>query len=324
MVTPAASPTRIAIAPAVLVVDKPQGPTSHDVVAKLRRALRTRAVGHCGTLDPMATGVLVVAVEDATKLVPWLTADDKSYEATICLGVATDSLDADGVETGRSEPSEALRTELSVLSADGPASLPAAIAAALGAERARTMQMPPAISAIRIGGERAHDLVRRGETPELPLREVAVRRLELLGGGLEPVPHLRVSVDVAKGYFVRSLARDLAAALGTLGHLTALRRTRSGAFTLDDAVSLDAAPETLRAALLPIEQAAARALPVSVLSAEGVTAAGHGQRLMPGQVRDPHGAASAWLDEAGALVAIGEVDADGSGRVLRGFPRSPP
>jgi tRNA pseudouridine55 synthase len=324
MVTPAVSPTRIAIAAAVLVVDKPQGPTSHDVVAKLRRALRTRAVGHCGTLDPMATGVLVVAVEDATKLVPWLTADDKSYEATIRLGIATDSFDADGVETGRSEPSEALRAELAALSANGPASPPPDIAAALRAERTRTMQMPPAISAIRIGGERAHDLVRRGATPELPLREVAVRRLELLGGGLEPVPHLRVSMDVAKGYFVRSLARDLAEALGTLGHLTALRRTRSGAFTLDDAVSLDAAPETLRAALLPIEHAAARALPVSVLSAEGVTAARHGQRLMPGQVRDPHGAASAWLDEAGALVAIGEVDADGSGRVLRGFPRSSP
>jgi tRNA pseudouridine55 synthase len=330
MVTPAASPPpRVATASSVLVVDKPKGPTSHDVVAKLRRALRTRAVGHCGTLDPMATGVLVVAVEDATKLVPWLTADDKSYEATIRLGIATDSFDADGVETGRSEPSEALRAELLALSASGadaPSSSPPSdlsrIAAALDVERLRTMQTPPAISAIRIGGERAHDLVRRGETPELPPREVAVRRIELLGGGVEPFPHLRVSVDVAKGYFVRSLARDLAEALGTLGHLTALRRTRSGAFTLDDAVSLDAAPETLRAALLPIEQAAARALPVSVLTAEGVVAAGHGQRLMPGQVRDPQNKASAWLDEAGALVAIGEVDADGSGRVLRGFPRS--
>jgi len=315
----------------VLVVDKPKGPTSHDVVAKLRRALRTRAVGHCGTLDPMATGVLVVAVEDATKLVPWLTADDKSYEATIRLGMATDSLDADGIETGRSELSSELRAELAALpalaalAAGSPpslASLAPRIAAALDAERARTMQMPPAISAIRIGGERAHELVRRGEAPELALREVAVRRIEVLGGGLEPEPYLRVSVDAAKGYFVRSLARDLAEAVGTLGHLIALRRTRSGAFTLDDAVSLDSDPETLRAALLPIESAAARALPVSVLSAEGVTAAGHGQRLMPGQVRDPHATASAWLDEAGVLVAIGEVDPDGSGRVLRGFPRA--
>ena len=314
---------------AVLVVDKPKGPTSHDVVAKLRRALRTRAVGHCGTLDPMATGVLVVAVEEATRLVPWLTADDKAYEATIRLGMSTDSLDADGVETGRSAIGAELEGELAALAS--AASLPSfpsldslapRIASALDAERTRTMQLPPVISAIRVGGERAYELARRGEAPELALREVAVRRLEVLGGGLEPEPHLRVSVDVAKGYFVRSLARDLAVALGTLGHLTALRRTRSGAFTMADAVSLEAGPEALRAALLPVERAAARALPVSVLSAEGATAAGHGQRLMPGQVRDPHDAPSAWLDEAGLLVAIGEVDADGSGRVLRGFPRT--
>lgn len=303
----------------VLVVDKPKGPTSHDVVAKLRRALRTRAVGHCGTLNPMATGVLVVAVEDATKLVPWLTADDKSYDATIRLGVETDSLDADGKETGRREVDAEIRAELAALSAG---SVAPRIAAALEAERARTMQMPPAISAIRIGGERAHDLVRRGEAPALALREVAVHRIDVLAAGVDPEPHLRVSVDVAKGYFVRSLARDLAEALGTLGHLTALRRTRSGAFTIADAVSLDADAETLRAAVLPIERAAARALPVSVLTAEGVTAAGHGQRLMPGQVKEPHAMASAWLDETGALVAIGQVDPDGSGRVLRGFPRA--
>ncbi len=303
---------------AVLVVDKPKGPTSHDVVAKLRRALRTRAVGHCGTLDPMATGVLVVAVGEATKLVPWLTADDKSYEATIRFGVATDSLDADGRETERAELDDVLRGDLAALASG---SVPPRLAAALDAERARTMQMPPAISAIRIGGERAHEVARRGEAPALTLREVAVRRIEVLGGGLEPEPHLRVSVDVAKGYFVRSLARDLAAALGTLGHLTALRRTRSGAFTLADAIVLDAGPEALREGALPIERAAARALPVSVLTAEAVTAAGHGQRLMPGQVRDPHATPSAWLDDAGALVAIGQVDPDGSGRVLRGFPR---
>jgi tRNA pseudouridine55 synthase len=183
------------------------------------------------------------------------------------------------------------------------------------------MQMPPAISAIRIGGERAHEIVRRGEVPELAAREVAVRRIDVVGGGLEPEPHLRVVVDVAKGYFVRSLARDLAEALGTLGHLTALRRTRSGAFRIEDAAPLDAPPEVLRAALLPIATAAARALPVSVVTPEGGIAAGFGQRLLPGQVRDPHAGPSAWLDEAGALIAIGAVDADGSGRVLRGFPR---
>jgi tRNA pseudouridine55 synthase len=306
----------------VLVIDKPKGPTSHDVVAKLRRALRTRSVGHCGTLDPMATGVLVVAVEDGTKLVPWLTADDKTYEATIRLGVATDSFDADGVETARAPLPEALANELAELATGGGA-LPPRIAQVLEQERTRTMQMPPAISALRVGGERAHEIVRRGEVPELAPREVAVRRLEVLGGGLEPEPHLRVVVEVAKGYFVRSLARDVAEALGTFGHLTALRRTRSGAFTIDAAIALDAPPEALREALLPIATAAARALPVSVCTPEGVVAAGHGQRLMPGQLRDPHPTASAWLDETGALVAIGVVDPDGGGRVLRGFPRSP-
>lgn len=305
----------------VLVVDKPRGPTSHDVVAKLRRALRTKQVGHCGTLDPMATGVLVIAVDDGTKLVPWLTADDKAYEATIRLGVATDSFDADGKETASVPLGEELRAALAALEAGMPSELPALLAHALEVERTRTQQMPPAISAIRIGGERAHEIARRGEAPELALRECAVRRLALLGGGLSPEPHLRVVVEVTKGYFVRSLARDLSATLGTVGHLTALRRTRSGVFTIDDAVSLERSPEELRAALLPIEKAASRALPVSVLTDEGARAAGFGQRLMPGQLREPHAAPSAWLDEAGALVAIGEVDADGGGRVLRGFPR---
>ena len=304
---------------AVLVVDKPTGPTSHDVVAKLRRALGTRHVGHCGTLDPMATGVLVVAVEDGTKLVPWLTADDKTYEATIRLGVATDSLDADGVVTAQAPISSELWNALKELAEGG--GVPSLIASALDVERARTTQVPPAISAIRIGGERAHAIARRGEEPALVPREVAVRRLEVLDGDLVPEPHLRVVVDVAKGYFVRALARDLAAALGTVGHLTALRRTRSGAFTIADAVALDASPDALRAALLPIATAAKRALPVSVLTDEGVVAAGHGQRLMPTQLRDPHSEPSAWVDESGALVAIGEVDTDGGGRVLRGFSK---
>ena len=307
----------------ILVIDKPKGPTSHDVVATLRRALRTRSVGHCGTLDPMATGVLVVAIEDGTKLVSWLTADDKAYEATIRLGVATDSYDADGVVTASGPLTSELEGELRALSrAPAGSGLPSSLARALGQERARTMQMPPAISALRVGGERAHAIVRRGEVPQLALREIGVRRLDIVGGGLEPDPHVRIVVEVAKGYFVRALARDLAEALGTFGHLTALRRTRSGAFRIEDAVSLDASPEALREALLPLASAAARALPVSVCTEEGVIAAGHGQRLMPGQLRDPHDTPSAWLDEEGALVAIGVVDADGGGRVLRGFPRA--
>jgi tRNA pseudouridine55 synthase len=278
----------------VLVVDKERGPTSHDVVARVRKRLKTREVGHAGTLDPMATGVLVVAVGEATKLVPYLTADDKAYEATILLGVETDTLDAEGKETAR---------------APVPSDLAERLPAALDAERARILQVPPVYSAIKIGGHRAHDLARKGMPPDLAAREVAVRSLEVL----EVTPsELRLRVDVAKGYFVRSLARDLAVGLGTVGHLTALRRIRSGQFTLAD-VSED---------LIPIDAAAARALPVSTLTEMGVVMAGHGKKIPPSEIADAHARPSAWVDPHGRLVAIGEVDAEGLGRVLRGFVRT--
>ncbi len=308
----------------VLVVDKPRGPTSHDVVAKLRRALHTKHIGHCGTLDPMATGVLVVAIGEATKLVPWLTADDKSYEATIALGVTTDSLDADGAETERVAISEALHAALA--SAD-VASAPVLVAA-LEAERARTSQVPPAVSAIRIDGRRAHELARKGVAPELAPRDVAVRSLELPGAGLDPLPHLRVRVDAAKGYYVRALARDLATALGTAGHLTALRRTRSGAFGLADATPLPGEGDPpdgakLASMVMTLETAATRALPVSVLDEIAVRAAGFGQKVLAANVKDPHRAPSAWLDASGRLVAIGEFESDELGKVLRGIARVP-
>ncbi|MDB4942808.1 MAG: tRNA pseudouridine synthase [Labilithrix sp.] len=303
----------------LIVIDKPKGPTSHDVVARLRRTLRTRAIGHCGTLDPMATGVLVVAVEDGTKLVPWLTAAEKAYEATLRFGVLTDSLDADGTETARAPVGAELRAALEQLARDGAANVPDLLARAIAAERSRVLQVPPAISAIRIGGERAHELVRRGETPEMAPREVSLLDLRVVAGGLDPEPFLTVSVHVTKGYFVRSLARDLAEALGTVGHLVALRRTRSGPFTLEDARLVE---DVTRELLVPVAEAAARALPTSTLTEEGVVFAGHGKRLLAEHLRDPHPGPSAWLDERGALVAIGELAEDGLGRVLRGFPRA--
>lgn len=293
----------------VLVVDKPKGPTSHDVVARVRKALKTRAVGHAGTLDPMATGVLVVAVGEGTKLVPWLTAADKAYEATIRLGEATDTLDAEGQLTERVPVPEELRAW-----AGGAPTLEAALAA----ERARTLQVPPAFSAIKVDGVRAHTMARKGEAVALAPRVVEVRSLELTGARVDgDAVLLDVRVVAAKGYFVRSLARDLAAALGTAGHLTKLRRVKSGAFCIEDAVALDALTS---ASLLSLEAAAAKALPVSVLSPDGVKAAGHGQRVSLEHVRDPHEAPSAWLDEDGRLIAIGESRSDG-GRVLRGFSR---
>jgi tRNA pseudouridine55 synthase len=291
----------------VLVVDKERGPTSHDIVARVRKRLHTREVGHAGTLDPMATGVLVVAVGEATKLVPYLTAEDKAYEATILLGIETDTLDADGKETRR---------------VPVPSDLVSRLHAALDGERERILQVPPAYSAIKVDGQRAHELARQGRPPELAAREVAVRSLEVDNIHFETdgdaghlpagIAEIKVALEVTKGYFVRSLARDLAAALGTVGHLTALRRTRSGRFTLADATD----------DLIPIDVAAARALPISRLTELGVVMAGHGKKIPPSELSDPHARPSAWLDPNGRLVAVGEVLEDGTGRVLRGFPPS--
>jgi tRNA pseudouridine55 synthase len=286
----------------VMVVDKPRGPTSHDVVARVRKLLKTRAVGHAGTLDPMATGVLVVAVGEGTKLVPWLTAADKAYEATLRLGIATDTLDAEGKIT-----------EMRAL----PALTQTLLDAALSAERARLLQVPPAFSAIKIDGVRSHELARKGEAIEHAPRPVEVRALEVLATRVAgDLMELDIAVRAAKGYFVRSLARDLAAALGTVGHLTSLRRVKSGAFCIEDAVALDALTP---ASLLPLDAAAAKALPVSILDADAVRAAGHGQRVAREHVRDPHDGPAAWLDENGRLIAVGELGPEG-GRVLRGFP----
>ncbi len=302
----------------VLVLDKPRGPTSHDVVARLRRALRTRAIGHAGTLDPMASGVLVAAIGEATKLVPWLTAHDKSYRATIALGVETDTLDAEGKEVQRRAPSEEL---FATLRGSGAALESPALRGALEAERARTFQIPPAFSAIRTGGERAFDMARRGETPELSARPVVVRRLELVACSAEP-PILEVELDVGKGYYVRSLARDLAEALGTFGHLTHLRRTRSGCFVADEAVSIEATAEEMKARIEPLDRAAARALPVAHLTEVGARDARHGRPVQPNDIDVAAcvpGAPCAWLDVLGSLVAVGRIGDDGRGKVLRGF-----
>jgi tRNA pseudouridine55 synthase len=307
----------------VLVLDKPRGPTSHDVVARVRRALRTRAVGHAGTLDPMATGVLVVAIGEATKLVPWLTAHDKTYEATIALGVETSTLDAEGPEVRRVPPGEevceALRRAHGAIDA-------APVRAAFEQERGRATQVPPAFSAIRTDGERSFTRARRGEVVELPPRPVVVHRLDLVAWTVEP-PSLLVSLDVGKGYYVRSLARDLAAGLGTVGHLTALRRTRSGDFTAAEAVAPDAPAEALRAALQPLATVAARILPTARLSDTGARDARFGRLVLGADIESavpPH-TPCVWLDPAGALLAVGQLEDDGRGRVLRGFGgESPP
>jgi tRNA pseudouridine55 synthase len=299
----------------VLVIDKPRGPTSHDVVAKLRRALGTREVGHAGTLDPMATGVLVVLVGEATKLAPYLTAEDKEYDATIELGTETDTLDAEGKVTEEAPVPEPTRA---ALRGTRPPLHPV-LEAALAKERARTEQVPPAFSAIQKDGERSHTRARRGEVVTLEPRAVRVTSLEALGAGLEPAPWITVHTRVAKGYFVRSLARDLAKELGTVGHLIALRRTRSGSFTLDEAVPADTPADEMIARLLPLGIAAARALPVARLTEVGVRDARAGRAVRRDDLDARDKGPSAWVDAKGALVAVGEVDADGVGRVVRGF-----
>ncbi len=195
------------------------------------------------------------------------------------------------------------------------------VRAAIEGERARTAQVPPAFSAIRTGGERAFVRARRGEDVALEARDVTVRRLEVVGWTAAP-PALHVVVDAAKGYYVRSLARDLASALGTAGHLARLRRVRSGPFAIDEASPLDGSADELRARLMPMAVAATRALPAATLTDRGVLDARHGRRVSP----DDHDASAegvcAWLDAQGGLVAIGEIDALRQGSVVRGFSRS--
>ena len=299
----------------VLIVDKPAGPTSHDVVSRVRRALGTREVGHAGTLDPMATGVLVVAVGEATKLLAWLTDHSKVYETTVALGVATDTLDAVGRETARVALDPGL---LEALASCGTREVHPRLEAALAAERARTAQVPPAYSAIQKDGVRAYALARRGQDVQLPPREVAVLSLVLTGCSAAP-PSVSLAVEATRGYYVRALGRDLAAALGTVGHINALRRTRSGCFTVEEATPLDAPRELLATRLQALEDVAARVLPVARLTQAGCVDARHGRPVRPGDIVARAPGIAAWFDPGGAIVAIGETDQDGAGRVKRGF-----
>ncbi len=207
--------------PGLVVVDKPAGHTSHDVVARLRRILGTRKVGHAGTLDPMATGVLVCGVERGTKLLGHLALDTKAYTATVRLGAATTTDDAEGEILGGADPSG--------VSAD-------ALAAAMAALTGAIQQVPSSVSAIKVDGRRAYTRVRAGEQVALPARPVTVSAFTLLA---RRGPDLDVAVECSSGTYVRALARDLGAALGVGGHLTALRRTRVGPFTLTHATTLE-------------------------------------------------------------------------------------
>jgi tRNA pseudouridine55 synthase len=295
----------------VLLVDKPHGPTSHDVVAKVRRKLGTRRVGHAGTLDPAATGLLVVLVEEATKLAPYLSGEDKAYVATVALGRSTDTGDAAGKTLAEAPLGSPLLAELARLATGGAVADTPLLAAALEHERVRTSQVPPAFSAIHVGGVRSHELARAGHAPDLAPREVSVRALAIEAAD-PSAPSLVVRLDVSKGYYVRSFARDLGDALGVPAHLGALRRTRSGAFSIDEARALD---DIGADALKPLEEAAKCAL-------RAVVVTGDDERLLrTGRTVDGSTIATgpvAVFSESGALVAIAEPR-DGKLTVLRGF-----
>jgi tRNA pseudouridine55 synthase len=295
----------------LLVVDKPSGPTSHDVVARLRRVLGERRVGHTGTLDPLATGVLPLVVGRATRLARFLSASDKSYEAVIRLGMSTDTADAVGAPIG------------SPFAGSLPS--PDAIDRALEAFRGTFLQQPPAFSAKKIGGKRSHKLARawRRSDPEsdaqsdrqsdraLPApASVTIHRLDVVGVEAD---RLTLTVDCSAGFYIRSLAHDLGQALGTGAHLERLRRTRSGEFTLAGAIELAAAEQDhdrARAAVIPL----ACMLPelrAVVLTFDGVRHAIQGRDLTPRDAISGFDGLRSGLvrlvDSTGALVGIAEA-----------------
>ena len=284
----------------LLVVDKPSDWTSHDVVARARRLCATRKVGHAGTLDPMATGVLVLGVGRATKLLTFLVGCDKDYDATIRLGQGTLTDDAEGEVT--SAPGAADVTD-------------EAVAAAVATLTGDIEQVPSAVSAIKVKGERSYHRARAGEAVDLPARPVTVSRFDVHDvrrstvGGVAVVD-VDVTVTVSSGTYVRALARDLGSALGSAGHLTALRRTRVGGFGLDVAHPLAEleARQGEPMPVVPLADAARAGFAARELSAEEARTIGYGQRLAsvePGRTEPvaafgPDGSLVAMLDESRA------------------------
>jgi len=282
----------------ILVANKPAGPTSHDVVALVRRLAATKRVGHGGTLDPFASGVLTLFLGRATKVVEYHLGDTKGYRATICFGASSLTDDLEGELTP----------------ADGQAPSRAAVEAALAGFLGEISQRPPAYSAIKVAGRRAYAMARAGETVELAERQVTIESLEVHEWDeRDPArPIAVVDVRCSAGTYVRALARDLGAAVGSAAYLGALVRTASGPFTLKDATALDDVraaaadgPDRLAELLLPVD-AGLEALPEAVLDAAGVAAVARGQFVRigerPGQ---PYGDGPIRVrDESGMLVAI--------------------
>ncbi len=297
----------------IALVDKPTGWTSHDVVGKSRRLFNTRKVGHAGTLDPMATGLLILGVNSSTRLLTFFVGLDKEYEATIRLGASTTTDDAEGELLGY-----APATQIARITDDD-------IRTALVNLTGDILQVPSSVSAIKVNGERAYARVRAGEQVNLAARPVTISECELrdvrhVFADGHPVIDLDVRVSCSSGTYIRAIARDVGFALGTGGHLTALRRTRVGPFDVTEAShmpsSREETTETSAPHLLTPAEAAVRVFPELVLSDEQARDLMHGKRPVCDHADAPQLAA---LDSAGRLIGLVSV----SGAVVKSLVNFP-
>jgi tRNA pseudouridine55 synthase len=287
----------------ILLVDKPTGMTSHDVVSRVRKLAGTRKVGHAGTLDPMATGLLVLGIDSSTRLLTYLVGLDKEYYATIRLGFATTTDDVEGEPLSESADTSAITDE--------------AIAAAISPLTGAIEQVPSSVSAIKVDGRRSYDRVRSGEAVKLAARAVTVSAFEIVEVRRDAGLELDVRVECSSGTYIRALARDLGAALAVGGHLTSLRRTRVGPFSVSDAGQLD---DALMSSLLAPASVASRLFDTVQLTADELIALTQGKRIAP------HAAAAisskqpvAALAPDGRLAGLVSLTS-GTARVLVNFP----
>ena len=305
----------------ILLVDKPQGITSHDVVARTRRAVGTRKVGHAGTLDPMATGLLVLGINSSTRLLTFLVGLDKEYLATIRLGASTNTDDAEGEITQTADP-EAV-----------DALIPFDVELAIAQLRGVIQQVPSSVSAIKVDGKRAYARARQGEVVELAARTVTVSAFDILGieltaehtaSGPRQYWDVAVRVECSSGTYIRALARDVGEILGVGGHLTALRRTRIGPFSVADASSLDELQST---SLVSPASAARLLFPSHALDAQQAVDLEHGKRIdtpeLAAQAAAGYSGPVAAIAPDGRLVGLIESIGD-QARVLVNFPVDQP
>src|SRR6266568_1362636 len=289
-----------------LLVDKPPGPTSHDVVAFARRALDGPRIGHTGTLDPLATGLLVLLVGQATRLAQFLVADDKEYLADVRLGVATRTYDAASLD----------ETAVRVPMADARWPMDAEVEAVLARFRGSFLQIPPPFSAKKIASVPAYEKARKNQPVDLKPVPVTVRELEVLGtsaighrsSDLDAATLVRLRIVASSGFYVRSLAHDIWQALGCGAHLEALRRTRAGRFRVEDGLTLDRVEAQGAGALVSLNALLAD-MPPFVLTDEGLRRASHGNDVGPSHttsVPSSPGARVRLLDPAGEVVAVAE------------------